>query len=104
MVKRLFYNDSDEVTPSVDQYDCIIIDEAHRGYLLDKEIDEDDLEFNNQFDYVSKYRMVLDYFDSYAIGLTATPALHTKEIFGSPAFTYSYREAVIDDRLSITVP
>lgn len=96
MVKRLFYSDSDEGTPSVDQYDCIIIDEAHRGYLLDKEIDEDDLEFKNQIDYVSKYRMVLDYFDAYAVGLTATPALHTKEIFGSPAFTYSYREAVID--------
>jgi type I restriction enzyme R subunit len=96
MVKRLFYNDNDEVTPSVDQYDCIVIDEAHRGYLMDKEIDEDDLEFKNQIDYVSKYRMVLDYFDSYAIGLTATPALHTQEIFGRPVFTYSYREAVID--------
>ena len=40
--------------------------------------------------------MVLDYFDSYAIGLTATPALHTTEIFGSPVYSYSYREAVID--------
>src|SRR5690606_13739320 len=32
MVKRLFYTD-DDTAPSVDQYDCIIIDEAHRGYL-----------------------------------------------------------------------
>ena len=98
MVKRLFYNDSEDV-PSVDQYDCIIIDEAHRGYLLDQEIDEQDLEFRDQRDYVSKYRMVLDYFDAYAIGLTATPALHTTEIFGSAVYTYSYREAVIDGYL-----
>ena len=95
MVKRLFYNDSADI-PSVDQYDCIIIDEAHRGYLLDKELEEADLAFKDQMDYVSKYRKVLDYFDAYAIGLTATPALHTKEIFGSPVYIYSYREAVID--------
>nr|WP_271711664.1 type I restriction-modification system endonuclease [Marinigracilibium pacificum] len=98
MVKRLFYSEDDNI-PAVDQYDCIIIDEAHRGYLLDKELDEDELDFKNQMDYVSKYRMVLDYFDAYAIGLTATPALHTKEIFGLPVFTYSYREAVIDGYL-----
>ena len=98
MVKRLFYTESDDV-PSVDQYDCIIIDEAHRGYLLDKEIEEDDLEFKDQKDYVSKYRMVLDYFDAYSIGLTATPALHTTEIFGKPIYSYSYREAVIDGYL-----
>jgi type I restriction enzyme R subunit len=30
------------------------------------------------------------------VGLTATPALHTTEIFGKPVFQYSYREAVID--------
>jgi type I restriction enzyme, R subunit len=95
MVKRLFYNEGDDI-PAVDQYDCIIVDEAHRGYLLDRELDEDDLEFRDQRDYVSKYRMVLDYFDSHAIGMTATPALHTTEIFGSAVFTYSYREAVID--------
>lgn len=96
MVKRLFYNDTEESLPPVDQYDCIIIDEAHRGYLLDKEMEDEELNFKNQQDYVSKYRMVLDYFDAYAIGLTATPALHTKEIFGSPVYFYSYREAVID--------
>src|SRR6185503_10230934 len=39
---------------------------------------------------------VLDHFDAVKIGLTATPALHTKEIFGSPIFSYSYREAVVD--------
>ncbi|HCQ16920.1 MAG TPA: type I restriction-modification system endonuclease, partial [Cryomorphaceae bacterium] len=100
LVKRLFYNENTETRPSVDQYDCIIIDEAHRGYLLDREMDEDDMDFKDQQDYVSKYRRVLEYFDAYAIGLTATPALHTREIFGSPVFTYSYREAVIDGFLT----
>jgi len=39
---------------------------------------------------------VLDHFDAVKIGLTATPAQHTSEIFGKPIFTYSYRQAVID--------
>lgn len=98
MVKRLFYSQDQDVPP-VDQYDCIIIDEAHRGYLMDREMDDEELNFKDQRDYVSKYRMVLDYFDAYAIGLTATPALHTTEIFGPAVYTYSYREAVIDGYL-----
>lgn len=100
MVKRIFYNESDEAEiPSVDQYDCVIVDEAHRGYTLDKEMSELELEFRDHEDYVSKYRKVLDYFDAFRIGLTATPALHTVEIFGRPVFHYSYREAVIDGYL-----
>lgn len=98
MVKRVFYSEENQVPP-VDQYDCIIIDEAHRGYLMDREMDEEELDFKDQRDYVSKYRMVLDYFDAFAIGLTATPALHTTEIFGPAVYTYSYREAVIDGYL-----
>jgi type I restriction enzyme R subunit len=99
MLKRIFYPDQPEEIPSVDQYDCIIVDEAHRGYTLDKEMDEVELEFRDHQDYVSKYRQVLDYFDAVRIGLTATPALHTTEIFGPPVFTYSYREAVVDGYL-----
>jgi type I restriction enzyme R subunit len=34
--------------------------------------------------------------EEHELWLTATPALHTKEIFGSPIFQYSYREAVVD--------
>lgn len=97
MVKRIMYSE-DEVPP-VDNYDCIIIDEAHRGYLLDKEMGEVELEFRNQDDYISKYRNVLEYFDATKIALTATPALHTTAIFGKPVFEYSYREAVIDGYL-----
>ncbi|MCZ8354669.1 MAG: type I restriction-modification system endonuclease [Cyclobacteriaceae bacterium] len=98
LVKRLFYKDEDTEgeIPTIDMYDCIIIDEAHRGYLIDREINESDLEFKNQQDYISKYRKVLDYFDAFAIGLTATPALHTRQIFGEPVYYYTYREAVID--------
>ncbi|WP_248930348.1 type I restriction-modification system endonuclease [Paenibacillus hamazuiensis] len=99
MIKRLFYNESDADIPSVDQYDCILVDEAHRGYTLDKEMSELELAFRDHEDYVSKYRKVLDYFDAVRIGLTATPALHTVEIFGRPVFNYSYREAVIDGYL-----
>lgn len=99
MVKRLFYPSEDSEVLPVDTYDCIIVDEAHRGYLQDKELDDEELNFKDQSDYVSKYRKVLDYFDAYGIGLTATPALHTTEIFGKAVFTYSYREAVIDGYL-----
>ena len=42
---------------------------------------------------------MLDYFDAVKVGLTATPAKHTSEIFGKPVYTYSYREAVADDWL-----
>lgn len=99
MVKRLYQSDSQEKALSIDAYDCIIVDEAHRGYLLDKEMDDEEIYFKNQDDYVSKYRQVLDYFDAFAVGLTATPALHTTEIFNKPVFNYSLREAVLDGYL-----
>ena len=96
MVQRVLYPSEGNPPPAVDQYDCIIVDECHRGYLLDRELSETELTFRSFEDYVSKYRRVLDYFDAVKIGLTATPALHTTEIFGAPVYTYSYREAVID--------
>src|SRR5215204_3864675 len=74
----------------------MVVDECHRGYLLDQELSETELTFRGQDDYISKYRRVLEYFDATKIGLTATPALHTTDIFGDPIYTYSYREAVID--------
>ncbi|WP_372661285.1 type I restriction-modification system endonuclease [Cohnella sp.] len=99
MLKRLFYSNSIDDKPTVDQYDCIIVDEAHRGYTLDKEMSELEMEIRDHNDYVSKYRQVLEYFDAVKIGLTATPALHTTQIFGAPVFTYSYREAVVEGHL-----
>ena len=99
MVKRVLYASEGQTPPPVDQYDCIVIDECHRGYLLDRELSDTELSFRSFDDYISKYRRVLDYFDAVKIGLTATPALHTTVIFGLPVYTYSYREAVIDGYL-----
>ena len=96
LVRRTLFAATPEDAPSVDQYDLMVIDECHRGYLLDKEMSDSELSFRDQDDYVSKYRRVLDYFDATKIGLTATPALHTVQIFGEPVFRYSYREAVVD--------
>jgi type I restriction enzyme R subunit len=53
---------------------------------------------------MSKYRAVIEYFDAFKVGLTATPALHTKDIFGDPVFTYTYTEAVIDGHLVDHLP
>ena len=72
--------------PAIDQYDCIVVDECHRGYLLDRELSDTELTFRSFDEYISKYRRVLDYFDAVKIGLTATPALHTSQIFGAPIY------------------
>lgn len=97
LVKRVLQND--EFIP-VGLYDAIIIDEAHRGYILDKEQTEGELAFRDQRDYISAYRRVIDQFDAFKLALTATPALHTSEIFGRPIYNYSYRTAVIDGYLN----
>jgi len=96
LVKRVLYAETPETVPPVDQYDLILVDECHRGYTLDREMSDGELTFRDERDYVSKYRRVLEHFDAVRIGLTATPALHTTEIFGYPIFTYGLREAVID--------
>lgn len=96
MVKRIFMSNR---PPPVDQFDCIIIDEAHRGYTLDQEMTEGEMATRDASQYLSSYRRVLDYFDAIKIGLTATPAKHTSDIFGKPVYIYSYREAVADDWL-----
>lgn len=98
LVKRIIYNEDDKM-PAVTDYDLIVIDEAHRGYILDKELGDSELLYRNQDDYISKYRTVIEYFDAVKIALTATPALHTSSIFGKPVFNYSYREAVIEGYL-----
>ncbi|MBQ3795027.1 MAG: type I restriction-modification system endonuclease [Butyrivibrio sp.] len=95
LVKRIVYNTSD-VIPSASDFDLIIVDEAHRGYVLDRDMSDDEVKYRNQEDFQSKYRAVIDYFDAVKIALTATPALHTTEIFGAPVYTYDYRTAVVD--------
>lgn len=96
MVRRIFQSDQ---PIAVDEFDCIIIDEAHRGYTLDQEMGEGEQAVRDVAQYLSSYRRVLDYFDAIKVGLTATPAKHTTDIFGKPVYTYSYREAVADDWL-----
>ena len=98
MVRRILYNDGDTM-PAVTDYDLIIVDEAHRGYILDKDMTESEVLYTDQKDYQSKYRAVIDYFNAVKIGLTATPALQTTQIFGEPVYQYTYRQAVIDGYL-----
>ena len=95
LVNRIVYHNSDDV-PGASDFDLIIVDEAHRGYVLDKDMSEEEVLYRNQEDFQSKYRAVIDYFDAVKIALTATPALHTTEIFGTPVYTYDYRTAVVD--------
>ena len=98
LVQRILYNDTESM-PAVSDYDLIVVDEAHRGYILDKKMGDDEQLYRSQTDYVGKYRSVIEYFDAVKIALTATPALHTTEIFGKPVFEYSYRRAVIEGYL-----
>jgi len=96
VMKRLLYPSDTQPAFPVDLYDCVIIDECHRGYTLDRDLSDEEIGFVSEQDYISKYRRVLEHFDAVKVGLTATPALHTSEIFGDPIFTYSYRQAVLD--------
>lgn len=96
MVRRALSPNQDEDPLPVDAFDLVIVDESHRGYTLDREMTEHEQELRSFHDYVSTYRRVLDHFDAVKVGLTATPALHTKEIFGPPVFNYTYQEAVVD--------
>mgnify|MGYP000975250493 CR=1 FL=1 len=72
-------SDAERLDIPMHAFDCIIADECHRGYNPDEE---------------SKWREVLDYFDAVKIGLTATPALHTKAYFGEVVYQYDYERAV----------
>ncbi|MFB2683345.1 type I restriction-modification system endonuclease [Shewanella mangrovisoli] len=104
LVQRILYPSDNDTKPGVGQYDCIVVDECHRGYLLDRELSDTEIVFRDQKDYQSKYRSVIDYFDAFKIGLTATPALHTVDIFGEPVFSYSYTDAVLDGHLNDHLP
>ena len=65
-------------------FDVVIADECHRGYTASEE---------------SKWREVLNHFDAVRIGLTATPAAHTKAFFEELVYNYSYQQAVADGYL-----
>ena len=60
-------------------FDVVIADECHRGYTTADE---------------SVWRNTLDHFDAVKIGLTATPAAHTKAYFNDVVYRYEYARAV----------
>src|SRR5665213_295265 len=60
-------------------FDAVIADECHRGYTTAEQ---------------SVWRNTLDHFDAVKIGLTATPAAHTKAYFTDVVYRYEYSRAV----------
>lgn len=96
MVKQVFASDT---PPSIDNFDCILIDEAHSGYILEHEMLEGELATRDSQRYIHEYHQLLHYFDAPKIGFTATPTSYTEDIFGQPIYSYSYQEAVADDYL-----
>lgn len=72
-----------------DFFDCIVIDECHRGGARDE----------------SEWRAILEYFaPAVQIGLTATPKRTTNtdtyRYFGEPVYTYSLKEGINDGYLT----
>jgi type I restriction enzyme R subunit len=60
-------------------FDLIVADECHRGYTAAE---------------LSVWRNTLDHFDAIKLGLTATPAAHTKAYFTDVVYRYEYERAV----------
>ncbi len=71
--------DAERLNIPIHAFDCIIADECHRGYTSTEE---------------GKWREVLDHFDAVKIGLTATPAAHTKAYFRDIVYRYEYERAI----------
>jgi type I restriction enzyme, R subunit len=72
-------SDAAKLDIPIHAFDLIIADECHRGYTGQEE---------------SKWREVLKHFDGIKIGLTATPASHTKAFFKHLVYRYDYERAV----------
>lgn len=76
--KEVEYNPDVPIT----EFDFIIIDECHRSIY-------------------NKWRQVLDYFDAFLIGLTATPAKHTLGFFNQNLVTEYPQERAIADGVNV---
>lgn len=62
----------------IETFDVVIVDECHRSIY-------------------GVWRQVLDYFDAFIIGLTATPSKHTLGFFGQNLVSqYPYEQSVVD--------
>lgn len=65
-------------------FDVVIADECHRGYSAAE---------------LSVWRNTIEHFDAIKIGLTATPAAHSKAYFKNVVYRYDYEQAVADGYL-----
>ena len=74
-----FEDDADRLDIPIHAFDLIVADECHRGYTTAE---------------LSVWRSTLEHFDAIKIGLTATPAAHTKAYFRDVVFRYTYEQAV----------
>jgi type I restriction enzyme, R subunit len=72
-------NEAEQLKVPHHVFDVVIADECHRGYTTAEE---------------SAWRNTLDHFDAVKIGLTATPAAHTKAYFSDVVYRYEYTRAV----------
>ncbi|MHB9024027.1 MAG: type I restriction endonuclease subunit R [Armatimonadota bacterium] len=79
-----YEDDADRIDIPVHAFDLVVADECHRGYTAQE---------------LGVWRRVLDHFDAVKIGLTATPASHTVNLFGEPVFRYTTDEAIADNFL-----
>src|SRR5262249_52852512 len=71
--------DADQLDIPIHAFDVVVADECHRGYTTAEQ---------------SVWRNTLDHFDSVRLGLTATPAAHTKAYFTDIVYRYEYVRAV----------
>ena len=67
----------------ISEFDFIVIDECHRSIY-------------------NKWKQVLDYFDSFLIGLTATPSKHTLGFFNNNEVTAYPHERAVADGVNVT--
>jgi type I restriction enzyme R subunit len=72
-------DDAEQLDIPIHAFDLIVADECHRGYTSAE---------------LSLWRNTLDHFDAIKVGLTATPAAHTKAYFTDVVYRYEYARAV----------
>ncbi len=72
-------DEAQETDIPIHAFDLIVADECHRGYTSAE---------------LSLWRNTLDHFDAIKVGLTATPAAHTKAYFKDVVYRYGYERAV----------
>jgi len=66
----------------IGEFDFIIVDECHRSIY-------------------NKWKQILDYFDSFLIGLTATPSNHTIGFFNNNQVSYYNHERAVADGVNV---